>query len=166
MLSLLAFPFIGLLYYYKRFQNHNLTGAAIALVGSVVVLALYQKLVIVGLPKMWAAFDFMMVNGLGMPFHTGIIPFMLVIGAGIYFGIRYANKKSNASIQNIIVTSLLVILGFSTVAVVVIRANADTPINMNSPKDAMRLIPYLNREQYGDLSLIHILICFGMPFIA
>ena len=154
LLSLLAFPFIGLLYYYKRFQNHNLTGAAIALVGSVVVLALYQKLVIVGLPKLWAAFDFMMVNGLGMPFHTGIIPFILVIGAGIYFGIRYANKKSNASIQNIIVTSLLVILGFSTVAVVVIRANADTPINMNSPKDAMRLIPYLNREQYGDRPLL------------
>ncbi|MEP7267213.1 MAG: DUF2723 domain-containing protein [Saprospiraceae bacterium] len=154
LLSLLAFPFIGLLYYYKRFKNHNLKGALIALVGSVVVLGMYQKLVIVGLPQLWASLDYMMVNGLGMPFHSGIIPFLLIIGAGLYYGLRYASKKSNAMVQNIMITTLLVILGFSTVAVVVIRANADTPINMNSPTDAMRLIPYLNREQYGDRPLL------------
>lgn len=154
LLSLLAFPFIGLLYYYKRFQKHSLSGVLIALIGSVVVLALYQKLVIVGLPKLWGTFDFMMVNGLGLPFHTGIFPFLIVIGALIYFGLRWAAKNSNASAQNIVLTTLLVILGFSTVAVVVIRANAEPPINMNSPKDAMRLIPYLNREQYGDRPLL------------
>ncbi len=154
LLSLLAFPFIGLLYYYKRFQKHSITGALIALAGSVVVLGLYQKLVIVGLPKLWSSFDYLMVNGLGLPFHTGIIPFLLLISAGIYYGLHYARKNNNAIVQNIVVTSMLVILGFSTVAVVVIRANADTPINMNSPTDAMRLIPYLNREQYGDRPLL------------
>ena len=34
LLSLLSFPFIGLLYYYKRFNNHNLKGALLALIGS------------------------------------------------------------------------------------------------------------------------------------
>ncbi|MBK6389281.1 MAG: DUF2723 domain-containing protein [Saprospiraceae bacterium] len=154
LLSLLAFPFLGLLYYYKRFQNHNLRGAALSILGSLVALALYQKLVIVGLPQLWSTFDYMMVNGLGMPFHSGIFPFLLLIGAGLYYGIHYANKHSNAIVQNVMVTTLLIILGFSTVAVVVIRANADTPINMNSPTDAMRLIPYLNREQYGDRPLL------------
>ncbi|MEP7322141.1 MAG: DUF2723 domain-containing protein [Saprospiraceae bacterium] len=154
LLSLLAFPFLGLLYYYKRFNNHNLKGALIALIGSVIILAVYQKLVIVGLPKLWASFDYMMVNGLGLPFHTGIFPFLILIGAAIYYGLHYARKNSNPVVQNIVLTTLLVILGFSTVAVVVIRANADTPINMNSPTDAMRLIPYLNREQYGDRPLL------------
>lgn len=154
LLSLLLFPFIGLLYYYKRFNNHNLKGALIALIGSVVTLGVYQKLVIVGLPQLWAAFDYMMVNGLGLPFHTGIIPFLIVIGGAIYYGLHYARKQASPVIQNIAVTTLLVILGFSTVAVVVIRANANTPINMNSPTDAQRLIPYLNREQYGDRPLL------------
>lgn len=154
LLSLLTFPVLGLLYYYKRFQKHNLRGAVIALIGSIVILGVYQKLVIVGLPKLWSVFDYMMVNGLGMPFHSGLIPFLLVIGGAIYYGLNYARKNSNAIVQNVVVTGLLVILGFSTVAVVVIRANADTPINMNNPSDAMRLIPYLNREQYGDRPLL------------
>lgn len=154
LLSLLTFPVIGLLYYYKRFQKHDLRGAVLALAGSIVVLGLYQKLVIVGLPKLWSLFDYMMVNGLGLPFHTGIFPFLLVIGAGIYYGLHLARQKGSAMLQNVVITSLLVILGFSTVAVVVIRANANPPINMNDPSDAMRLIPYLNREQYGDRPLL------------
>ena len=38
---------------------------------------------------------------------------------------------------------------------VVVRANASTPVNMNAPSDAMRLIPYLNREQYGERALLY-----------
>lgn len=49
----------------------------------------------------------------------------------------------------------MVILGFSTIGVVVIRANANTPINMNNPNNAARLIPYLNREQYGERDLLY-----------
>ncbi len=153
LLSLLAFPFIGLLYYYKRFNNKTFGGMMLALFLSIVVLGMYQKMVIVGLPSLWALLDRMMV-GLGLPFNSGLIPFVLLIGGGLYWGLNYAKKNNHPMIHNILVTTLLVILGFSTVAVVLIRANADTPINMNSPTDAGRLIPYLNREQYGDRPLI------------
>jgi hypothetical protein len=37
---------------------------------------------------------------------------------------------------------------------VIIRANANPPINMNDPSDPMRLLPYLNREQYGERPLL------------
>ncbi|MEI6437101.1 MAG: DUF2723 domain-containing protein, partial [Bacteroidota bacterium] len=37
----------------------------------------------------------------------------------------------------------------------VIRANADTPINENAPKDAVSLLSYLNREQYGDFPIAY-----------
>ena len=49
---------------------------------------------------------------------------------------------------------VMTMIAFSTIGVVVIRANADTPINMNAPSDALRLIPYLNREQYGERPLL------------
>ena len=35
----------------------------------------------------------------------------------------------------------------------VIRSNANTPIDENSPEDAVSLLSYLNREQYGTLPL-------------
>ena len=41
-------------------------------------------------------------------------------------------------------------LGYSSFMLIVIRANAHTPINENAPKDAIGLLAYLNREQYGD----------------
>ena len=37
----------------------------------------------------------------------------------------------------------------------VIRANANTPINENDPKDAISLLSYLNREQYGTWPIFH-----------
>ena len=37
----------------------------------------------------------------------------------------------------------------------VIRANANTPINENDPKDAVSLLSYLNREQYGTWPIFH-----------
>jgi hypothetical protein len=37
----------------------------------------------------------------------------------------------------------------------VIRANANTPINENAPKDAISLLSYLNREQYGDWPILY-----------
>jgi hypothetical protein len=49
---------------------------------------------------------------------------------------------------------MLIIVAYSTTAVVVIRANANPPINMNNPSDPARLLPYLNREQYGDRPLL------------
>jgi hypothetical protein len=36
----------------------------------------------------------------------------------------------------------------------VIRANAGTPINENAPKDMVSLVTYLNREQYGTWPLV------------
>ena len=50
--------------------------------------------------------------------------------------------------------ALMICIGFSTIGVVVIRANADTPVNMNVPSDATRLLPYINREQYGERALL------------
>ncbi len=38
---------------------------------------------------------------------------------------------------------------------IIIRANANTPINENSPDDAIGLLSYLNREQYGSIPLVY-----------
>jgi hypothetical protein len=154
LLSLLTFPALALFYYFKRYNNHSLRGiAAAAGVGVAFILGI-QLFIIVGIPKLWSAFELLMVNGLGLPFHTGLIPTLLVVFAVIFFGLRYAHRQGNPLLQYILVGAALVVISFSTIGVVVLRANANTPINMNEPSDAMRLLPYLNREQYGERALL------------
>jgi hypothetical protein len=50
---------------------------------------------------------------------------------------------------------LFILIGFSSYVMIPIRSAANTPINMNAPKDAFSLLSYLNREQYGERPLIY-----------
>lgn len=154
LLSLLTFPALALFYYFKKYENHTLVGMGAAAAIGVVFVALIQKLVITGIPQLWSYMDYFMVNGLGMPHHSGLIPVFLIVAGAIFLGLRYAHTKRNGLLQQLFVAFALVVMAFSTIGIVVIRANADTPINMNNPNDAMRLLPYLNREQYGERPLL------------
>lgn len=80
---------------------------------------------------------------------------LAVAGLLVAFGL-YKDKivTYRGIAQLMLVSATLVVISFSTIGVVVIRANAAPPINMNDPSDALRLIPYLNREQYGERALL------------
>ena len=153
LLSLLTFPALALLYYFKKYKESNVRGALIAAALGALVIPITQKFVIVGIPWMWSKFELLTVNGLGLPFHSGIFPTLIVLGAAGFFGLRYAHQKQNHIIQKMMMSLIMLVIGFSSIGVVVIRANANPPINMNNPSDAMRLLPYLNREQYGERPL-------------
>ena len=153
LLSLLTFPALALLYYFKKYKKPSTRGALVAAFAGALVIPITQKIVIVGIPWMWSKFELMFVNGFGLPFHSGIFPTLLVLGGLGYAGLRYAHKKQNHIIQKAMMSLIMLIIGFSSIGVVVIRANANPPINMNEPSDAMRLLPYLNREQYGERPL-------------
>ena len=154
LLSLLTFPALALFYYFKKYKNHTLKGMAAAAAVGVAFIVVIQSLIIVGIPVLWSYLDLFMVNSLGMPQHSGLIPLALIVGGAIAYGLYYAHQRQNGLLQKLIVALSLVVISFTTVGVIVIRANANTPINMNNPSDAMRLLPYLNREQYGERPLL------------
>ena len=154
LLSVLVFPVIALLYYYKKYKNHTIKGILISLLVGVLLIAVDLKLVIAGIPTLWTFYEKLMVNTFGLPFHTGLIPTILTIAAVIYAGIYFAKKYNKYLLHLLSIAALMLVIGFSTIGVIVIRANADTPINMNVPSDAFRLLPYLNREQYGERPLL------------
>ncbi len=154
LLSILTFPAIGLLYYFKKYKNHTLMGMLAAFGLGALLIGLIQFFIITGIPNLWADLELMMVNSFGLPFHSGLIPLFIIIGAVLYGGYRYAHRKQNPLIQNLMVGLTLVLVSYSIIGVVVIRANASPPINMNNPSDAHRLLPYLNRDQYGERPLV------------
>ncbi|MBK8749131.1 MAG: hypothetical protein IPM04_15320 [Saprospiraceae bacterium] len=118
-------------------------------------------MIIVGLPDLLVKLDIFAVNTLGLPFYSGLIPFLAIIGGLLYWGIKKSHTNGYHNLQLALVSLLLIIIAYSTTTVAVIRANANPPINMNSPSDPARLVPYLNREQYGDRPLL-----FGPSFAA
>jgi len=130
-------------------------GGLTAALGGVVILLFAQAAVIKGIPALWAKMEIFMVNGLGLGVHTGLIPVTIIFGALIVGGLFLAGKLKSRSIELLTMSVLMLVIGFSVVGVVMIRANASTPINMNAPTDAMRLQYYLNREQYGDRPLLY-----------
>lgn len=154
LLSLLAFPTIALMYYFKRYQKHNWLGIIISAFVGVIAIFLFQSLIIIGIPDLWSFFEKLCVNSFGLPFHSGLVPTLAVICLVSYYGLRYFKNRGNDLLHKVVFTFILLIISYSTVGIVLIRANAKPPINMNDPYDVMRLKPYLNREQYGDRSLL------------
>jgi phage shock protein PspC (stress-responsive transcriptional regulator) len=75
---------------------------------------------------------------------------LAAFGAGIWY---FAGR--NRVIINTFLTSILVIMiGYSSFSVIMIRAAAQPPMNQNNPSTAMSMLYYLNREQYGSRPLV------------
>ncbi len=155
LLSLLTFPALAMFYYFKRSKSITVVGTLAAAVVGVLFIVGIQYFIIAGIPRFWAYFDKLFVNSFGMPFYSGILAVFAIFGAAIFYGLRYARKTGNGLLQRLIVSVGLVIIAYFSYGTVLIRAKANTPINMNDPSDPMRLLPYLNREQYGERPLLY-----------
>ena len=78
---------------------------------------------------------------------------LIVIGAVVAM---FWFTRTKGAMQNTIILSIVFLLiGYSSFIMLIIRSNANPPINENSPKDAISLLSYLNREQYGDWPKIY-----------
>ena len=75
--------------------------------------------------------------------------FVVALVALLVFGIRYS-LKSKRVILNYVLTCLTVIMiGYSSYAMIMIRSSAKPPMNQNNPSDIFSLSYYINMQQYG-----------------
>ncbi len=82
------------------------------------------------------------------------LPFVLIVALLLYL-FRWC-RRIPARIFSITVLSILVIfIGYSSYALILIRSSAQTPMDQNSPDNVFALASYLNREQYGDRPLFY-----------
>ncbi|MFW5591412.1 MAG: DUF2723 domain-containing protein, partial [Bacteroidales bacterium] len=98
---------------------------------------------------------------LGIPFYghggSAIVIGIVVLGA-LVFVLNMKDKEGNYLLRKrFLNTSLLCMLmlmiGYSSYAVIVIRSTQNTPMDQNSPEDIFTLGTYLGREQYGSRPL-------------
>ena len=92
----------------------------------------------------------------GIPFFGSHIVLGLIIVAGMTYFFFTKREKINARWLNTALAMITVILiGYSTYTVIVIRSAANPPMDQNSPDNVFALKYYLNREQYGDRPLFY-----------
>ena len=154
-MALLTFPAIGFLYFFKKYKTVTVKSFLLANVVIVAILLFIFKLLLPFTLGFFGKTEIFMVNELGLPFNSGTIFAFLFIVAAFYFGLQYTKKKGHVFYNTLILSTLFILIGFSTWIMLPIRANANTPINENKPSDAAEVLAYYNREQYGEQKLFY-----------
>ena len=102
------------------------------------------------------------VGMLGIPFYGygwKSIACGIVVLALLFVALGWRKDGKHVVTARLMNTSLLcmlmIMIGYSSYAVIVIRSAANTPMDQNSPEDIFTLGTYLSREQYGDRPLLY-----------
>lgn len=154
LLNLLAIPAIVFVYYFKRYKITR-NGFILTSIISVVTLGVVQAGIIPGIVSWAAKFELFFVNSLGMPFNSGTIFYFLLVVSAAAWGLWYTTKKNKPALNTGILAITMLLIGYSSFFTLVIRSQANTPMDENNPENAINLLSYLNREQYGDWPILY-----------
>lgn len=152
LLNLLAIPAIAYVYYFKRFKP-DFKGIVFTGALSMVILLFVQYGIVQGFLKLAAKFELFFVNDLGMSFNSGVIAYALFVIGAITALIWFSHKRQWRVVNISTISLLMVLIGYSSFALIVIRSSANPPMDENNPENLFTLLSYLNREQYGDRPL-------------
>ncbi len=155
LLSLLALFFISLIVFFVEFDKKEWTvfgrpewmsakrwkGIALMMVlASVIFLGIYPGIV-QKLPGIAGA--------TGQPLLT--ILFLLIV---VVYAVWITHSRRLQTANLISVCVLMVLIGYSSYALIFIRSAADPPIDENDPETPEAIVSYLEREQYGDTPIL------------
>jgi hypothetical protein len=153
LLNLLAIPAICFVYYFKKYP-FSLKGVAITSGVALGLLFLMQTVILIWSIQIAAWFERFFTNTLGMPFNTGVFFYGLILIGGLVSLIIYSKKRGWVAVNTLTWSIAVALIGYTTFATIVIRSQADTPMNENKPNNFFALVSYMNREQYGDRPLL------------
>jgi hypothetical protein len=155
LLNLLAIPAIAFVYYFRKYNKASYKSMIITFIISILILGFVMNGIIPWVVKLAGYFELFFVNTIGMPFNTGTVIYFLFITGAIFFGLWYTSKNQKVILNTITWAITFILIGYSSFFLLVIRSNANPPIDENSPEDAISLLSYLNREQYGDWPILY-----------
>jgi len=172
MLCILVIPAVVFLYFYRDHQNsappkwasslvkmvtkdedkQRLLSASVA---AIVLLGAVKSLVIPGLIAAATWFELFFVNTIGLPFNSGVIIYGLAIAGFVIWGLTYAKRNNKPGTHAAFLCVAVLFLGYSTYIMLVVRANANPPLNEGAPSNTLTLKDYLDRKQYGDFPSLY-----------
>ncbi len=148
LLNLLAIPAIVLVYYFRKYKATR-KGVISAVALSMLLVAVIMFVFIPGVVIIAQWFELIFVNGIGAPYNTGVVIYFSLVIAGVIWGLKYTIEKKKVLANTVILGFVVMLIGYSSYALIVIRSSANPPMDQNNPDNVFSLLSYLNREQYG-----------------
>ncbi len=78
-----------------------------------------------------------------------------LLAAAAIVGVFYFWRNRKALLNSVLISFVFILIGYSSFFLLIIRSNANPPIDENDPSNAISLLSYLNREQYGSFPLVY-----------
>ena len=128
LLGILVVPAMGYMLYFRTQEQVSIKGLLITGLLSIITLGFIQEGVIPGSIAMASNFEVAFVNSLGLPFYSGTIFFFVLLIAACLYVVRYAYKTSKTVLYNAAMGLVMLLIGYGSFAVIVIRSNANTPL--------------------------------------
>ena len=154
LLGILTIPSIVFVYYFKKYKPST-WGMIKTFLIACALTGFVQYAIIQEIPNLAAQFDILFVNDFGLPFNSGSLFFFILLIGGLVYGIIYTQRKKKYEWNLAFLTLTFIIIGYSSYVMVMIRSHADPSIDMGDPDNPLKLLSYLNREQYGDQPLFY-----------
>ncbi len=142
LLNLLAIFFVALIVYFKlrefEWKSFLLVG-----VGSVIAFFAIYPFTIQTIPTI--------ANGVDEATYglIGPLTFIFLFMAAVAYAVYYTHKHKMRIANIVVISYAMILIGFSSYSVIMIRSIANPPINENDPATVEAFISYLKREQYG-----------------
>jgi len=153
-LNLLVLPVLVFIFYFRKYEVTT-KGIINTFLVAVILLGFMVFILIPGIPKIAGWFELLFVNVFGLPYNSGLIVFLIILAALLVFGIRYSIKSKKVILNYIITCLTMIMIGYSSYAMIMIRSSAKPPMNQNNPSDIFALAYYINMQQYGSSPKVH-----------
>jgi hypothetical protein len=147
-LNLLVIPVLVFVFYFKKYEV-TARGVIKTLLFSVILLWLMVFIIMPGVPEVAGWFELLFVNILGLPYNSGLLFYLVILFGALAFGINYSLKKKRVILNYALTAFAVVMIGYSSYAMIMIRSSARPPMNQNDPSDVFSLSYYINMKQYG-----------------
>ena len=155
LLNLLCIPAVVYVVYFKKYKKVTFKGFVIAGIISVALVGFIQVILVPAVVSLCGKFELFFVNTLGAPFNLGTLIYFIILISLIVLGIYFTTKYKKVMLNTVVLSLMFILIGYSSFFMLVIRANANTPINENEPSEAVSMLSYLKREQYGSWPLVY-----------
>ena len=155
ILNLLCIPALVFIYYFRKTEHITWKGVVgtTLLAGALIIFVNY--IIIPCTIWIGAQFDTLFVNTLGLPVNTGFALSMLGLLALMGWATWQSHRRQRPLLNLFLLSTTMILIGFSSYASVVIRASVNPPMNSNNPNNPHALLSVLNREQYGNRPLLY-----------
>jgi len=153
-LNLLIIPIFVFVYYFKKYEVTT-SGIIKALLLAVLILWSMVFVLLPGVPEVAGWFELLFVNVFGLPYNSGVLFFVVILFGGLAYGIHYSIKTRRVILNYALTVFTVIVIGYSSYAMIMIRSSARPPMNQNDPSDVFSLSYYINMKQYGSSPKIY-----------